>query len=166
MCQLKISLDNDLVALVDLKDPKANKAINLKVGRYAVELLNAREWLKLKSPDLTIEEGKRSEIELVFVEPKAEPLDKFKLPLPLPPEKPPFPPPLPDEFGPNDKPGPPPPPEKKGPKDKKKKDGPPFFDKDKGPKGVGFVPRQIDVRHRAVLTVAPVDVKRMPPAGN
>jgi hypothetical protein len=154
--QLKISTDKE-VTLVDLKNPRTGKEISLKVGKYDVELVNAREGLRLKSRHFIIEDGKQSQIEVVFeprpngkdkgvFEPKDkgkeffEPKDKDKkkkgpkgkgFPPDGPFSEPPFgkggPPP--DGKGPPDK-GPPDkgPPDGKGPPGGK---GPP----DRGPKG-------------------------------
>ena len=69
--QVKISMAGDQVAIFDLQElptKEIAKEITLKAGKYDVELLKAREGVKLKSSHLTIQNGQRSEIEVMLDE--------------------------------------------------------------------------------------------------
>jgi serine/threonine protein kinase len=132
---IRIILDGKPVAVLD---PKTKKEINLNVGNYEMELLNGKGY-KLNPSRLSIEDGKRSEIELV-----SEPRIDFKekdMRFPPPDGKFGPPPPPDDRYGPfNNGKGDDFPPKKKGPPKGFPDDGGPGGKggKDKGPKGGGF----------------------------
>ena len=66
--RLKISGEDNQTTFVDLSEATTGE-ISLKVGKYDVDLVNAKEGLKLKSRQFVVLEGKQCEIEVVL-EPK------------------------------------------------------------------------------------------------